>query len=135
MLIILILAVLFIWPSGRISLIITDCFQGLISYPIFALLVGYIILHFSWGDDIAPVMWNRVPGQSFMNPYDVSQFRDFNLFALVVTFCTGALNRASFYGNDTSGCAKNAHEQKMAGVLGAWRNGFSSLMTLLLAAP
>ena len=128
------LAVLFIWPSGRISLVITDCFQGLISYPIFALFVGYIILHFSWWDDIAPVMWNRVPGQSFMNPYDVSQFRDFNLFALVVNLCAGVLNRASFYGNDTNGCAKNAHEQKMAGVLGTWRNGFSGLMTLLLAA-
>ena len=57
------LAVLFIWPSGRISLLITDCFQGLISYPIFVLVVGYILLHFSWWDDITPVMWNRVPGQ------------------------------------------------------------------------
>ncbi len=41
------LAVLFIWPSGRISLLITDCFQGLISYPIFVIIVGYILLHFS----------------------------------------------------------------------------------------
>lgn len=128
------LAVLFIWPSGRISLLITDCFQGLISYPIFVLIVGYIILHFSWWDDIAPVMWNRVPGQSFMNPYDVSQFRDFNLFALVVTLCAGILNKASWFGNDASGAAKTAHEQKMAGVLGTWRNGFSWLMILLLTA-
>lgn len=127
------LAVLFIWPSGRISLLITDCFQGLISYPIFVIIVGYILLHFSWWDDITPVMWNRVPGQSFMNPYDVSQFRDFNLFALVVTLCGRILNRASWFGNDANGAARNAHEQKMSGVLGAWRNGFSQLMTLLIA--
>ena len=127
------LAVLFIWPSGRISLVITDCFQGLVSYPIFVIIVGYILLNFSWWDDLAPVMWNRVPGQSFMNPYDVSQFRDFNLFALVVTICGSILNRASWFGNDTNGAARTAHEQKMSGILGAWKNGFSYMMILLTA--
>lgn len=127
------LALLFILPGGRISLLITDSFQGLISYPIFVVIVGYIILNFSWWDDIAPVMWNRVPGQSFMNPYDVSQLRDFNLFALVVTLCGSFLNRASWFGNDTSGSARTPHEQKMAGVLGAWRGGLSWFMIFLIA--
>lgn len=127
------LALLFILPGGRISLLITDSFQGLISYPIFVVIVGYILLNFSWWDDIAPVMWNRVPGQSFMNPYDVQQLRDFNLFALVVSLCGSFLNRASWFGNDTSGSARTPHEQKMAGVLGAWRNGLSWFMIFLLA--
>ena len=127
------LAMIFIWPGGRISLLITDCFQGLLSYPIFVIIVGYIILNFSWMNDIAPVMWNRVPGQSFMNPYDISQLRDFNMFALVVTLLGSVLNRAAWIGNDTSGAAKTPHEQKMAGVLGAWRNGFAYMMVLLLA--
>ena len=127
------LAMIFIWPGGRISLLITDCVQGLLSYPIFVVIVGYIILNFSWTDDIAPVMWNRVPGQSFMNPYDISQLRDFNIFALVVTLLGSVLNRAAWIGNDTSGAGKTPHEQKMAGVLGAWRNGFAWMMILLLA--
>ena len=74
-----------------------------------------IILNFSWTYDIAPVMWNRVPGQSFMNPYDVSELRDFNIFALIVSLCGSVLNRAGWIGNDTSGAAKTPHEQKMAG--------------------
>ena len=127
------LAVTFIWPGGRISLLITDSIQGILSYPIFVLIVGYIILNFSWNSDIAPVMWNRVQGQSFMNPYDVSEMRDFNLFALVVSITGSILNRAGWIGNDTSGAAKSAHEQKMAGVLGSWRNGFAYMMILLLA--
>lgn len=127
------LAILFIWPSGRISLLITDSIQALLSYPIFVIIVGYIILKFSWTDDIAPVMWNRVEGQSFMSPYDVSKMRDFNIFAIIVTICGNVLNRASWIGNDTSGAAKSAHEQKMAGILGAWRNGLSGMMVLLLA--
>lgn len=127
------LALLFILPGGRISLLITDCVQGLLCYPVFVVIVGYIILNFSWTYDIAPVMWNRVPGQSFMNPYDVSELRDFNIFALIVSLCGSVLNRAGWIGNDTSGAAKTPHEQKMAGVLGSWRNGFSWMMILLLA--
>ena len=129
----LILALMFILPGGRISLLITDCVQGLLCYPVFVVIVGYIILNFSWTYVIAPVMWNRVPGQSFMNPYDVSELRDFNIFALIVSLCGSILNRAGWIGNDTSGAAKTPHEQKMAGVLGSWRNGFSWMMILLLA--
>lgn len=129
----LILALMFILPGGRISLLITDCVQGLLCYPVFVVIVGYIILNFSWTYDIAPVMWNRAPGQSFMNPYDVSELRDFNIFALIVSLCGSVLNRAGWIGNDTSGAAKTPHEQKMAGVLGSWRNGFSWMMILLLA--
>ena len=128
----LILAILFIWPSGRISLLITDSVQALLSYPIFVMIVGYIILKFSWSDDIAPVMWNRVEGQSFMCPYDISRLRYFNLFAIVATLIGDILNTASWYGNDSTGAAKSAHEQKMAGILGAWRNGLAFVMVLLL---
>ena len=129
----LFLALVIIWPGGRISLLVTDCFQGLLCYPIFVIIVGYIILNFSWSGDIAPVMWNRAPGQSFMNPYDISQLRDFNVFALIVTLLGSILNRAGWIGNDTSGAGRTPHEQKMAGVLGAWRNGMAWVMILLLA--
>lgn len=126
------LALVFILPGGRVSLLITDCIQGLISYPIFLMIVGYIFLYFSWWDDIAPVMWNRVPGQSFMNPFDLSGFRDFNIFALIVTILGSILNRASWIGNDTTGAGRTPHEQKMAGILGTFRNGLATVMALLL---
>ena len=126
------LAVFFIWPSGRISLLITDCVQGILSYPIFVVIVGYILLKFSWWNEISPVLGNRVHGESFLNPYDVDKLRDFNVFALIVSFVASIINRAQWIGNDTSGVAKTPHEQKMAGILGAWRNGFSTVMVLLL---
>ena len=79
------LALTLIWPAGRISLLITDSFQAIISYPIFVIIVGFILLHFSWGEDMSPVLWSRVENQSFINPYDVSDLRDFNVFAIVVS--------------------------------------------------
>lgn len=85
------------------------------------------------GAEIAPTMMDRVPGESFLNPYDVSRLRDFNIFSLVVWLFSTLLNRASWYGNDTSGSAKTPHEQKMAGILGSWRGGFSTVMLITLA--
>ncbi len=130
---ILLLALAIIWPAGRISLLVTDCFQGLISYPIFVLIVIFVLVKFSWGGEIAPVMLDRAPGENFLNPFDISKLRDFNLFGILVFLIASVLNRASWIGNDTTTSARNPHEQKMAGVLGAWRNGFSSVMCLMIA--
>lgn len=127
-----ILALLFIWPSGRISLLLTDSIQGILCYPIFVIIVGYVLIKFSWWDEISPVLANRVEGESFLNPFDIEKMRDFNLFAIIVSVVGAIVNRAQWIGNDTSGVAKTPHEQKMAGVLGAWRNGFSTIMILVL---
>jgi len=127
------LAMIIIWPAGRISLLITDSIQGILCYPVFVMITGFIVLKFSWNIDIADVMFDRVPDQSLMNPYDVKSLRDFNLFALVVSVFGTFMNRCAWYGNDTTNSGRTPHEQKMAGVLGAWRNGFAGVMILVLA--
>jgi Na+/proline symporter len=129
----LVVATIVLWPGGRISLLITDCFQSLLSYPVFVVLVGYVFLKFNWGTDIAPVMMDRAPGESYINPYDVSQLRDFNIFALAVNITNSVLNRASWIGNDTTGAGRTPHEQKMANILGTWRNGFAIVMQMVIA--
>jgi len=133
MVVILLLAMLVIWPGGRVSLLVTDAMQGLMSYPIFVIFTVVVLSEISWSLDVAPVMLDRAPGESFLNPMDIGALRDFNLFSLVVTIVGSVLNRAAWIGNDTSNSGRTAHEQKMAGILGAWRNGFSALMMTLLA--
>ena len=127
----LLLALAAIWPAGRISLLITDTAQGILSYPIFVIVAGYVFFNFAWGETMEPVMMNRVPGESFLNPFDIAKLRDFNLFALGVNIVATILQRASWFGNDTTNCGRDPHEQKMAGVLGTWRNGFSATMVVL----
>ena len=133
MILVLSLAMLVIWPGGRISLLVTDAIQGLMGYPIFVIFTVFVLSEISWINDVAPVMMDRAPGESFINPMDIGSLRDFNLFSLVVTITATILNRAAWIGNDTTNSGRNAHEQKMAGILGAWRNGFASLMLTLLA--
>ena len=126
------LAMAIIWPGGRISLLVTDCVQALLSYPIFVIIVGFILLRFSYDVDISPILWDRAPDESFINPYDISKLRDFNMFALIVSVTSTVMNRASWIGNDTTNSGLTPHEQKMANILGSWRNGFSYMMIMLL---
>ena len=130
---ILVMALIVMWPGGRLALVLTDCVQGLMSYPIFVIIVVFVLLRFSWNKDIAPVMMDRAPGESFLNPFDIDKLRDFNIFYLVVGIISSILNRASWMGNDTSSAGRTPHEQKMAGILGAWRAGFSWLMCTVIA--
>lgn len=125
------LALGIILAGGRISLIVTDCLQGLISYPIFVILAVFVFTNYSWFHEIAPIMGDRVSGESFLNPYDVQNLRDFNLFALIVLLLKRFIG-GIWLGNDSSGAGRTPHEQKMAGILGTWRGGFSYVMCLLL---
>ncbi|MBN1554787.1 MAG: sodium:panthothenate symporter [Phycisphaerae bacterium] len=131
--IVLTLAMVVIWMGGRIALLITDCIQGLMSYPIFVIITVYVLWNYSLLNEITPVMMDRVEGESFLNPFDIHKLRDFNLFMLGVGLFSRFLNRANWFGNDNSSCGRTPHEQKMAGVLGAWRGGFYWTMSMLLA--
>lgn len=131
---VLCLALFIIWCGGTVALIITDALQMIISYPILAVLVIFILCNLSWFDEIAPAMADRVSGESFLNPYDIQSLRDFNLFALLVTFMSNILNHASWIGAGSTAAGRTPHEQKMAGVLGAWRYGFSTVFYFLMGA-
>ena len=130
---VLAMAIVIMWFGGRLSLMVTDCIQGLLSYPIFVLIVVYVLWHFSWGTQISPTMIDRAPGESFLNPMKMENMRDFNIFAMVVGFFSMIMNRAVWVGNDGSNAGRSPHEQKMSGILATWRGGFSGLLSLMVA--
>ncbi|MDD5727799.1 MAG: hypothetical protein PHV59_04460, partial [Victivallales bacterium] len=119
--------------GGTLALVITDAIQGMMCFPIIVIFVIFILCKFSWSQEIVPVMMDRVQGESFLNPYDIENLRDFNLFSLVAGIIFLVLHRASWLGNGSSSAAKNPHEQKMAGVLGAWRISITSIFYVLIA--
>jgi solute:Na+ symporter, SSS family len=134
MVIFLAVAVFVATMGGQITIIVTDCMQGILSYPLYTVIVIYIIYRFSWLNDLAPALLNRPVGKSLINPFDIKELRDFNLFYVFVGIIGSIINRMSWSGTQGyNTAAKNAHEQKMSGVLGSWRAGFATIMYVLLA--
>jgi len=119
--------------GGTLALVITDAIQGMFCFPLIVVFVIFILYKFSWSNEIIPIMMDRVQGESFLNPYDLSKLRDFNLFFVFITVFATIFHRASWIGAGTSGAAKSPHEQKMAGLLGTWRASINAIFYVLIA--
>ena len=127
------LAITLICCGGTLSLLITDALQGMFLFPLMVVFVIFILWKFNWSTDIVPVMADRVANESFLNPYDISDLRDFNLLTVVLAVVTSIIHRASWIGAGYSTAAKSPHEQKMAGLLGTWRGALNALFYVLIA--
>ena len=128
------IAVLICLLGGQITIMVTDCIQGILSYPMYVIIVGYLIYRFSLNGEMIPALANRVPGESFLNPYDTKELRDFNLFFLFVGVVSLLVNRMGMgAAAGYSAAAVSPHEQKMGTLLGTWRGGFCDIMMVLLA--
>ncbi|MBQ3386117.1 MAG: hypothetical protein IJG53_02225, partial [Eggerthellaceae bacterium] len=127
------LATTIICLGGTLALVITDTIQGLFCYPMLVIFTIFVLCTFSWTKEIIPVMSDRMAGESFLNSFDVDKLRDFNVFALVVTIVVTVMHRASWIGAGNTSAAKTPHEQKMANILGTWRNGFMTIFYVLMA--
>ena len=134
MLLFMALSVALICGGGLLSLIVADTIQMTILYPLIACFVVFILWKFSVTREIMPVMADRVAGESFINPFDISRLRDFNLFTtIIVPAWWMVMRRANWFGNGYTTAAKTPHEQKMSDVLGAWRGSSTAMFFLLLA--
>lgn len=128
------LAVLVACMGGQITIMVTDCIQGILSYPMYVIVVVAIFWKMSYTTDISPILMDQPAGKSFLSPYDISQLRTFNMFYVLVGIVSTVLNRMAW--NSSQGynaAALNAHEQKMGGLLGTWRSGFSGMMIIIIA--
>ena len=129
----LVLAISLICCGGTLSMLIADSIQGMVLFPLMVVFVVFILWKFNWTQEIIPVMSDRVPGESFLNSFDVKNLRDFNLLMVFLTLVSTILHRASWIGAGYSTAARSPHEQKMAGVLGTWRGALNTLFYVLVA--
>ena len=135
MLLCLTLAISIICMGGAMSVIITDTIQGFICYPMLVLFTIFIMVKFPWSSEMLPVMADRAPGESFIDPNNIQHLKVFNLFSLLaLPFLSQILQRASWIGGgSSSSAARSPHEQKMASLLGTWRQALGTIFYVLIA--
>ena len=131
----LVMAISIICMGGAMSIIITDTVQGFLCYPMLVFFTIFILVKFPWNTEMLPVMVDRAPGESFIDPTDIKRLKDFNLFSLLLLpFVTQLLQRASWIGaGSSSTAARSPHEQKMATLLGTWRQALGTIFYVLVA--
>ena len=128
----LFLALTFVTMGGQISVMITECAQGMVSAFIFIILAGFVIFTIHWSDMVHAL--NTAPvGQSMLNPFLTSKVPNFNVwFYLIGIFGTiyGCLSWQGSQGFYSS--ARSPHEQKMGAIISVWRQIPLTLMILIL---
>ncbi len=129
----LVLAITLICTAGQLSITLTDTLQALLFLPVVLIFIIFVLTKFSWSNEIVQVMSDRAEGESFLNPYDLSKLRDFNLFMLLTTWVGLGLHRVSGITGSSGGAAVTAHEGKMANLLGTWRSAFDTIFYVVIA--
>jgi Na+/proline symporter len=126
-------AVLIVTLGGQITVMVTDCVQGLLSYPLYLIIIGFVFFKLSFFDQVAPTLLDREPGKSMLNPFDTFELRNFNLFFVIVGVFSLVINRMTSSGQQGyNAAAVTPHEQKMGQVLGMWRGMIMTLMFLMI---
>lgn len=118
--------------GGIISLMIANCIEGILSQLFYLIIIGALLMTFSW-PQISQTLSNSPPGHSMINPFDSLATTDFNLWyvimgLLLAVYARGSWQNASGYG----AAALSAHEARMAGVLGSWREMGKNAVVILL---
>ncbi len=130
MAILLILALFFVFSGGQVAVIITDFAQGLFVNIVFIVIVLYLYTQIDWSQIIEALA--AAPQQaSLINPFKTSHIEDFNLLYFIIGIVGVVYGAMSWQGTQAyNSSAKNAHEAKMAGVLGNWK-GFPQNLFIL----
>jgi len=132
MALLLTISLLLTLSGGLITLMITNCLEGMVSMGLFLVIIAFLLTMFSWSE-ISHVLENRPPGQSLLNPLDSFGLKDFNIwFVLIGLF--GIIYRTMAWQNQGaySTAAVTAHEARMGGIMANWKGlGNSAIITLL----
>jgi len=128
------MALTFVNMGGQISVMVTECFQGIITIVVCMVVIAAIMVKFSW-PDMAQALQAAAPSAdaSLLHPYHTSQVGDFSIwFFLIGIFGTfyGYMSWQGTQGFNSS--ARNPHEQRMGGIISTWRKIPLSLLIILL---
>jgi SSS family solute:Na+ symporter len=112
---------------------LTNCIEGIISHLFYLVIIAALLSMFSWSQ-INEVLVNRPAGQSLLNPFDCAGIKDFNIWFVLMSMFLGVYGTMAYQSSGGyNSAAKSAHESRMAGLLGRWREQSKTAVVTMLA--
>jgi len=132
MAVLLTITVVLTLSGGLITLMITNCLEGMISQILFLVIIFALLSIFSWSQ-INEVLTNRPPGQSLVHPFDSFGLKDFNIWFCLMGIWIGVYKTMAWQNQGAyNTAAVTAHESRMGGIMSSWRGlGNTAVITLL----
>lgn len=118
--------------GGQVTLMVTDCIEGLLSHAIYILIALAAFTIVSWSQ-IVEVMAAAPKDYSLINPFDAKKIEDFNIWYIAIALFARVYGTNAFQNRQGfSAAARTPHEARMGGILAEWRIYARALMLLLL---
>ena len=121
MILLLGIALAFPFLGGQVAVIVADFLQGAVLNIGLLAITVYFVLTMDWGT-ITQALQQAPADQSLINPFKTSAMRDFNFWYFLIGVFGFLYSTMSWQGTQAyNASAENAHEARMAGVVGLWR--------------
>jgi SSS family solute:Na+ symporter len=118
--------------GGLITIMITNCMEGIVSQLLYLVVIFGLLSTFHWSQ-INQVLSDRPPGQSLLNPMDSLGLKDFNIWFVLMMLVVNIYGTMAWQNQSSYQSAPlTAHEARMGGLLSRWREmGKWGMVTLL----
>ena len=118
--------------GGQLTIMISDCLEGLLSGMLYLVVAIALLCIFSWSE-MYEALAAAPKGQSMLNPFDTAQAKDFNIWYVLIGIVGSVYGYMSWQGGHAfRSCAASPHEAKMGNILGSWRGYARGVMITLL---
>ncbi len=122
MLVLLGLALYFVFSGGQVTVIVTDFLQGTFVNLVFVLVCAWLLWRVVTWDQIFTALGTAPAGASLINPFDTGHVQDFNFWYFLIGILGLVYGKMSWQGTQAyNSSATSAHEAKMGEAIGMWK--------------
>ena len=130
----LFLALSFVNMGGQISVMITDCIQGIFSAIAFVIVAMFLYFKFGYSGYVRALELGSEAGKNMLNPFDSDKISNFNVWYYLIGVFSSFYNYHAWQGSQGFfSSAKTPHEYKMGTIIGGWRAIPQVLCILLMS--
>lgn len=119
--------------GGQITILLTDCVEGMFSQVFYVIIAIFLFLTFFHWSDVLQMLLDAPSGKSLVNPFDSSGMRDFNIWYVLMSIVIGVYSTMAWQNSHAfNSSASTPHESRMGYILGKWRSFAVGVMVILL---